>query len=794
MPKWAVLCLALLVCCAEAESAITKLEVRPGTGNAAVVRFAVDAPTDVTVRIVDRDGKVVRHLAAGMVGLEKAAKPLVGGKLSQTLTWDGTDDAGRKVDPAGCKVSVAVGMRVRFDRFILGNSDAFVLQTREARDVIFRGLNDAYYVAQSFGIHVDTLRVFSKDGKFIRGLFPYHLGRPGAKQFLDAVSPEFGRRTGPVRHDAVDWDGDRVPVSVAHANHYYLTPRVNQAVMTTDGCIVATVGYGAGFAALNVWNREGFCVRHFEALPWHPGRIVPKGTPPETTKRWRNKDLWKLVAGRDGDVYIADGIHNLVAHYRAKDLTPIHFTGIKAKRHYLGEINTPGDDENHFKGPHGIALDEAGNILVLDGDVVKTFSPDGTALGKKPRAETPFDRVRVPIRDGGLTWGTIQKMEQAKPGSSGVPAAVLAAGKRPKTLSFPQFIKIDSTGRLYLLQREGTPFVVSDINGKTLTPRKTAGPGLGYMCTDAADNWYVSVQPGYSTLAELWKFSRDGKRLKFGDADAIIPEDVGKRGNIKGVTVTRSGDIYIVAAYRDFPKAVKRGKKPWSKGAAYLLSRVDVYSPDGTLKKKGLVRSQALSDVLVDREGNIYVIEGKLRYKSRPRRTWPPPFLSKAAAKKYEGQEHVNQRKALMQRLVCFSPEGGVLDGDGGPPQLWHHPGVSGVSPLEGWGHLQPAHMCLDPDQRIWIPDTYNYSVKAVDRAGNLMLRVGKYGNEECRGGGGDKKLEGANIVVDPEIPLARPHGLAVYGDFLFIVDMMSHRVVRCRVAYADRKEIAIRF
>jgi len=238
------------------------------------------------------------------------------------------------------------------------------------------------------------------------------------------------------------------------------------------------------------------------------------------------------------------------------------------------------------------------------------------------------------------------------------------------------------------------------------------------------------------------------------------------------------------------------------------------------------VRSQALNDVVVDREGSIYVIEGKFCYKGRQLRTWPPPFLAPEEVKKSEGEVHVNRRKSLMQRLLKFSPEGGVLDGDGGRAQLWHHPGVSGVSPLKGWGHLQPGHMCLDPDERIWIPDTYNYCIKAVDRAGNLILRVGKYGNEECRGGGGDRKREGTHIVVDPEVPLARPHGMAVAdgrlfiakgdrprrglslyqsrptggqspsgtvpSDRLFIADMMSHRVVRCRLEYAETRIIEV--
>ena len=800
-----VLAVLLVILCVEVAAAenparVTKLDVTPAAGGA-VVRFEIDKPADVTVRIVGGDGKVVRHLAAGMVGLERAARPFAARSLSQSITWDGRDDSGKKVDPAGCKVTVRVGMRARFDRFILSADDAFVHQTRGPRDLIFSGLGGEYYVTQAFGIHVDTCRVFDKDGKFVRSLFPYALKNPGVSKHFDEPSPSFGPGHKRVRHDAVDFDGDRVPVSVAHADSYYITPRFAQAVVTTDGHVVGTLGYPAGFATLTVWTPEGLARKHFYPMPWHATRNPPKSVPEAVRKKWRSKDLWKLAPGKDGDFYLADGIHNVVARFRAKDLSPVNFTHsgtqkLVKPRAYIGEIDTPGSGENHFNGPDGVALDDAGNILVLDGNVVKTYTPEGRFVDRTPRAQSSYDKLRSPIRDGGLGWKQILKMESAKPGSSGVPAGLIASGKKPNTPAFPHFIKTDSSGRLYVEQRVGPAYIVTDVDGKKTTVRRPAGgcsAGMGYMCVDSDDNWYATVQRGYSGKGELHKYGPDGKRLKFGDKNAIVVEDVGKRGNFKGVFVVPGGDIYVVAAFRDFPKAVAKGRKPWEKGEEYLLTRIDVYSPTGELKKKGLVRSQALSDVVVDSEGNVYTIEGKLRYKSSPKRTWPPPFLSKEEAGKYEGDARVNMRKSLMQRLVKFSPTGGVLDGENGPAQLWSHPGVSGVSPLQGWGHLQPAQMSLDADERIWIPDTYNYSIKAVDKAGNLMLRVGKYGSEDCRGGGGDRKLPGANIVVDPEIPLARPHGMAVHGDYLFITDMMSHRVVRCRLEYADKKEAVIR-
>ena len=127
----------------------------------------------------------------------------------------------------------------------------------------------------------------------------------------------------------------------------------------------------------------------------------------------------------------------------------------------------------------------------------------------------------------------------------------------------------------------------------------------------------------------------------------------------------------------------------------------------------------------------------------------------------------------------------------GEPTHTWHYAGISGAVPVKSLGDAG-AQICLDADERIWVPDTFMYCIKAVDKAGNLMTRIGKYGNEDCRGGGGDKKLEGTNIIIDPEIPLARPQGMTVWKDYLFISDMYAHRVMRCKLEYADKKEMPL--
>src|SRR5512136_2735754 len=88
-------------------------------GDKVKIAFTVSAPTDVEVAVLGADGKVVRHLAAGVLGAKNPPpEPLKAG-LAQEIIWDGKDDFGKPA--AGVKVRVRAGTGVKFGRLI-GNS------------------------------------------------------------------------------------------------------------------------------------------------------------------------------------------------------------------------------------------------------------------------------------------------------------------------------------------------------------------------------------------------------------------------------------------------------------------------------------------------------------------------------------------------------------------------------------------------------------------------------------------------------------------------------------------------
>jgi hypothetical protein len=92
------------------------------------IAFAVRARTDVEVSILDAEGKVVRHFAAGVLGSNVPA-PLQKGALTQELLWDGKDDYGKPAEGGPFEVRVAAGMTPKFEESI-GFNPAYMFMVR----------------------------------------------------------------------------------------------------------------------------------------------------------------------------------------------------------------------------------------------------------------------------------------------------------------------------------------------------------------------------------------------------------------------------------------------------------------------------------------------------------------------------------------------------------------------------------------------------------------------------------------------------------------------------------------
>jgi sugar lactone lactonase YvrE len=140
-------------------------------GGKVKIAFAVALPTDVEVAVLDAQGKVVRHLAAGVLGGENPPpKPLRAG-LKQQLTWDGADDAGVPAVGGPFQVRVRAGTRARLGKVI--GFDPYRLTRVHGLATDDQGnLYVHFSPMYGGGADWDVVRVFDSSGKYLRTIWP----------------------------------------------------------------------------------------------------------------------------------------------------------------------------------------------------------------------------------------------------------------------------------------------------------------------------------------------------------------------------------------------------------------------------------------------------------------------------------------------------------------------------------------------------------------------------------------------------------------------------------------------
>jgi hypothetical protein len=172
--KSACLILALVLSCHLALAGEPKITSGPAAtkaGGKTKITFAVSGRTDVEVSILDAGGKVVRHLAAGVLGAEKAPPPPLSKGLSQSLWWDGKDDFGKVARGAGFKLRVRAGLGVKFARFLGGDPNRFGRIISLATDS--KGRLYVKTGVVGIGSGMEQLRVFNAKGEYLRTLMPF---------------------------------------------------------------------------------------------------------------------------------------------------------------------------------------------------------------------------------------------------------------------------------------------------------------------------------------------------------------------------------------------------------------------------------------------------------------------------------------------------------------------------------------------------------------------------------------------------------------------------------------------
>ena len=361
-----------------------------GSGQGAVkIAFAVSAPTDVEVAVLDAQGKVVRHLAAGVLGGEKAPPAPLKAGLAQELLWDGKDDFGKlppsTIHPPPFKVRVRAGTGMKLgavfggDPFNFGSIDA--IATDEDGNVYVEA-----NVAASQG--VNSVRVFNPDGTYRRTAMPFPADLP-AGSMKDVARWDEAAGTWRLRN-LTDLDPEFYYItSGKHPNDYtMISASTKEGLYLLSSRFLHRIGprgevIGDKFAGRELWSKDW--MNGWGGIP-NTGRgpiygaVSPDGRYFYISGPFSDSDAPDTKKGFK-KVMPLGGVYRMKLDDSSATMEP--FVTVPATRG--GPWTKGGMDSGRTHGPvHGLAVDAKGNVYVADRekDRVAVFGEDGKEAGE----------------------------------------------------------------------------------------------------------------------------------------------------------------------------------------------------------------------------------------------------------------------------------------------------------------------------------------------------------------------------------------------------------------------------
>ena len=338
------------------------------------IAFAVKGYCDVTVAIEDADGRIVRHLASGVLG-PNAPEPFQKGTLRQQVRWNGKNDRGVYLDDKdSLTVRVSLGLRPRFERTLYHSP-----YKRLGRGTIcLEADREGFYVYDVNG--TETIRLYGHDGAYRRTVYPFPADR------IDQV--KMPRRSYP--------DGITVPAKRAYFLATLFTGRESGGVESTmrisseasaltcrDGWMALagvrvnrfrTDGTTGG---LDLWGPRV----DFPPINYYlPKQVHAMALSPDHKVLYLTHHTWLRPMGwcpfRE-----AWWAHCVFRMEFAKDDKPAVFVGHPTNR---------GSDAKHIDHPADVRVDKGGRVYVADhvNNRVQIFSPEA-ALLKTLKVEGP---------------------------------------------------------------------------------------------------------------------------------------------------------------------------------------------------------------------------------------------------------------------------------------------------------------------------------------------------------------------------------------------------------------------
>ena len=786
------------------------------------ITFAASAPTDAEVAILDVNGFVVRHLAAGLLG-QNAPEPLLKRALAQELIWDAKDDLGQAAQGGSFQVRVRLGLRPAFDRLIGYQPEAL-----GGVRTLATGPDGRVYVFHCYGAScpndgTTVCSVFSHDGKYVKTILPCPADLPEEKlkglrridlgngtkvPFICQVETRSlipGLGDLPRQRGVVTRDGRLAFVGVQEGpSPYAQAGEARLTVVRTDGSVPADgvlrtlihpVTDTAAALALSPDEKTIYAtgVRACTHAAIKPGvrgvcrdcenegqtwdHTVPNGIvyrfgwddaqAGPFSKDVSLKDPVSVATDKDGNVYVADLADERVVVLKSDGALLRSFRVSEPQRVEVHKKTGAIYVLSGEKDTELIKLDPAGKeiarlALPMRGGFWPIRRP---TMALDDSAEPPVLWVAGPlyrIEDKGASFGQAVRVPPeapaAEPASVG-PVMDLSLDRRRGQLYVSNYWRHDiATGKW---EKLNTP-------GGRMWPASNDDSAVGRVGLDG--KYYVFDAAAALKGHFIHRLDADMKPLPF----AAVEDKQGRlRGYARhdfgnGHTADAHGNVYVL--WRKNPAG------PGDRDAAHALY---LYGPDGQLKKAKLVDTDTpdVRSVRVDGAGNIYLAAGL-----RPGKSTLPPGLQGQLPEGVADPGAVNGYNGyplLYGSVVKFGPEGGLIRaGCGGMPcnsehgtptevkgAQWIFPGITGAAT---WFEL--PGLDVDDFGRSFFCDAGRFRVGIIDAAGNDLGSFGSYGNQDS---------------IGPEIAFAWPQAVAVDDHAAYVADRLNRRIVRVRLDYA---------
>jgi len=343
------------------------------SGDRVQIRFETKGFCDATVAVEDEKGRIIRHLASGVLG-PNAPKPFQRDSTKQAIVWDGKNDQGAYVDEKDTlTIRVSLGLKPRFERTLYWSP-----YKRYGVMPILAAAPEGVYVCDGKG--VDLLRLFDHTGRYVRTVYPFPREKLKAVKGLNWHDFPQGyrlpRKGGLYQHtlltSGANWHSGNHAVS---RNSNAATAMAVQggrlALAFVEVCRLATDGSSGGLTLRG--PKTGLVIRSVadgRDLDVGPSSMAfsPDGkTVYLTGYLWRTGS-WRRVPGCLHVVQKIDyerGTERIV---------------------FLGDPTKHGTDNAHFRVPTSVACDEQGRVYVADflNDRVQVYDASGRHLKTIP--------------------------------------------------------------------------------------------------------------------------------------------------------------------------------------------------------------------------------------------------------------------------------------------------------------------------------------------------------------------------------------------------------------------------